>query len=44
VVVNKNDPIQDERIEFFPRLSLMVVENEINLVFEYLWFGFKIKL
>lgn len=42
--IDKNDPIEDERLEFLPRISLLVNQNRVHLIFEYLWFGFKIKL
>jgi hypothetical protein len=42
--VNKNDPIEDDRLEFLPRLSISIDKNQVHLIFEYLWFGFKIKL
>jgi hypothetical protein len=44
VDINKNDPIEDDRIEFLPRISLIVENNKVYLIFEYLLFGFKIKL
>lgn len=42
--IDKNDPIEDQRLEFLPRISLLVNQNRVHLIFEYLWFGFKIKL
>lgn len=42
--IKKNDPIENQRIEFLPRISLTILEDSVFLIFEYLWFGFKIKL
>ena len=42
--IKKNDQIENQRIEFLPRISLAIIEDKVFLIFEYLWFGFKIKL
>lgn len=42
--INKNDPIKDDRIEFLPRISLLIEKDKVYLLLEYLWLGFKIKL
>lgn len=42
--IKRNYPIEDERLEFLPRASLLITNREVHFIFEYLWFGFKIKL
>jgi hypothetical protein len=44
VDIHRDDPIDDQRLEFLPRLSLIIDKKEVHLIFEYLLFGFKIKL
>lgn len=42
--IKKSDPLEDERLEFLPRASLLITNGKVHFIFEYLWFGFKIKL
>lgn len=43
-IINYN-PIDYKHLEFLPRLSLFISKNDdVNLIFEFLWFGIKVQL
>ena len=42
--IQRDDPVENQRLEFLPRFSLVIEKDKVHLLFEYLWFGFKIKL